>query len=193
MVGAWVHLDPLTALEAARGCDRRPVGGPLHGVPVAVRDVIDTADRASPGAGRRLGRADPPDRRHGSGQGGDPRTHLLRPRTHARRIVQRLSSTRASRAATACRRMSGNGVTPFLRGQRLARRRALWPESGIPFQQDVDGARPRRHAARCRGAGRIGLDTRRTLIPRVAGLVFGPVGILISSRVQGGCHVQDRS
>ena len=36
--------DPELAIEQARACDRGPRRGPLHGVPVGVKDVIDTAD-----------------------------------------------------------------------------------------------------------------------------------------------------
>jgi amidase len=43
-VGAWQYLDPATALAAARRCDAGPPSGPLHGVPIAVKDLIDTAD-----------------------------------------------------------------------------------------------------------------------------------------------------
>lgn len=47
-VRAWVHLDPDHALAQARACDaelqRNGPRGALHGVPVAVKDVIDTAD-----------------------------------------------------------------------------------------------------------------------------------------------------
>src|SRR5215207_9425104 len=43
-VGAWHHLDREAALEAARQCDREGPRGPLHGVPIAVKDLIDTAD-----------------------------------------------------------------------------------------------------------------------------------------------------
>lgn len=43
-VNAWVHLDPAAALAAARRRDDAPVRGPLHGVPVGVKDLIDTAD-----------------------------------------------------------------------------------------------------------------------------------------------------
>ncbi len=47
-VGAWAFLDAAYAREQAARCDRaielgEPLG-PLHGVPVAVKDVIDTAD-----------------------------------------------------------------------------------------------------------------------------------------------------
>jgi Asp-tRNA(Asn)/Glu-tRNA(Gln) amidotransferase A subunit family amidase len=43
-VGAWHHLDREAALEAARQCDSEAPRGPLHGVPIAVKDLIDTAD-----------------------------------------------------------------------------------------------------------------------------------------------------
>lgn len=44
-VGAWIHLDAKAALAEARERDRRPARGPLHGVPVGVKDIIDTADQ----------------------------------------------------------------------------------------------------------------------------------------------------
>jgi Asp-tRNA(Asn)/Glu-tRNA(Gln) amidotransferase A subunit family amidase len=43
-VGAWEHVDPAAALAKARACDRTPPRGLLHGVPVGVKDIIDTAD-----------------------------------------------------------------------------------------------------------------------------------------------------
>ena len=43
-VGAWAYLDGDAALKAARDCDRKRADGPLHGVPVAIKDIIDTAD-----------------------------------------------------------------------------------------------------------------------------------------------------
>ncbi|HTT81203.1 MAG TPA: amidase, partial [Stellaceae bacterium] len=43
-VGAWHYLDRETALAAARARDAGPPQGPLHGVPIAVKDLIDTAD-----------------------------------------------------------------------------------------------------------------------------------------------------
>lgn len=47
-IGAWAHIDPDHARTQADLCDAarsagRPAG-PLHGIPVAVKDVIDTAD-----------------------------------------------------------------------------------------------------------------------------------------------------
>jgi Asp-tRNA(Asn)/Glu-tRNA(Gln) amidotransferase A subunit family amidase len=47
-VGAWTFLDPAHALAQARARDReraegRPLG-PLHGIPVGVKDIFDTAD-----------------------------------------------------------------------------------------------------------------------------------------------------
>ena len=41
-VGAFVCYDADAALEAARQCDRSECGGPLHGVPFGVKDIIDT-------------------------------------------------------------------------------------------------------------------------------------------------------
>jgi len=43
-VGAWAFLDPDLALAAARAADRSAPRGPLHGVPVGLKDVIDTFD-----------------------------------------------------------------------------------------------------------------------------------------------------
>jgi Asp-tRNA(Asn)/Glu-tRNA(Gln) amidotransferase A subunit family amidase len=47
-IEAWAHLDPAHALMQARLADEarqfgRPLG-PLHGVPVGIKDIIDTAD-----------------------------------------------------------------------------------------------------------------------------------------------------
>src|SRR3954453_20912211 len=44
VVGAWQYLDPEAALAAARHCDASPPSGPLHGIPIAVKDLIDTFD-----------------------------------------------------------------------------------------------------------------------------------------------------
>ena len=48
IVHAFAHLDAEHALAQARECDAwrlsgRPIG-PLHGVPVAIKDIVDTAD-----------------------------------------------------------------------------------------------------------------------------------------------------
>src|SRR5690606_28457753 len=46
-VQAWAHLNPEVAIAEARACDERRARGmplgPLHGVPVGIKDVIDTA------------------------------------------------------------------------------------------------------------------------------------------------------
>ncbi|MEW5729792.1 MAG: amidase [Pseudomonadota bacterium] len=42
-VGAWEHLDPEAALDRARALDRTPRRGPLHGLPMAVKDIVDVA------------------------------------------------------------------------------------------------------------------------------------------------------
>ncbi|MEC9368976.1 MAG: amidase [Pseudomonadota bacterium] len=48
VVGAWAHIDPDYArAQAARADEMRGLGigtGPLHGVPVGVKDIIDTSD-----------------------------------------------------------------------------------------------------------------------------------------------------
>ncbi len=43
-VHAFAHLDPEHVLAQARALDRGPVRGPLHGLPLGVKDVIDTFD-----------------------------------------------------------------------------------------------------------------------------------------------------
>ena len=43
-VKAWVHLDRDFALAQARECDRGTSRGPIHGVPFAAKDIMDTAD-----------------------------------------------------------------------------------------------------------------------------------------------------
>ena len=43
-VQAWQYLDPDAAIEQARLLDRQGSRGPLHGVPVGIKDIIDTAD-----------------------------------------------------------------------------------------------------------------------------------------------------
>ena len=43
-VGAWEFLDPDRAIAEARRRDRETARGPLHGIPIGVKDVIETAD-----------------------------------------------------------------------------------------------------------------------------------------------------
>ncbi len=43
-VQAWHYLDADLVLKQARSLDRRGTIGPLHGVPVAMKDIIDTCD-----------------------------------------------------------------------------------------------------------------------------------------------------
>jgi len=43
-VRAWAHLDPAAALAQARERDVQRPAGPLHGVPVGIKDIVDTAD-----------------------------------------------------------------------------------------------------------------------------------------------------
>jgi len=43
-VGAWAFLDPELALEQARKLDTEAPRSPLHGLPVGIKDIFDTAD-----------------------------------------------------------------------------------------------------------------------------------------------------
>ncbi len=44
LVRAWLHIEPERAIRDAREADKRAPTGVLHGVPIGVKDVIDTAD-----------------------------------------------------------------------------------------------------------------------------------------------------
>jgi Asp-tRNA(Asn)/Glu-tRNA(Gln) amidotransferase A subunit family amidase len=43
-VRAWTHVDPAHALNQAREIDKGGYRGPLHGIPIGVKDMIDTVD-----------------------------------------------------------------------------------------------------------------------------------------------------
>jgi amidase len=43
-VGAFEYLDKDRFLSEARRCDRQPRRSPVHGVPIAVKDIFDTAE-----------------------------------------------------------------------------------------------------------------------------------------------------
>jgi len=44
IIGAWAHLDADHAVAEAKQCDSEPARGPLHGIPVGIKDIIDTVD-----------------------------------------------------------------------------------------------------------------------------------------------------
>jgi Asp-tRNA(Asn)/Glu-tRNA(Gln) amidotransferase A subunit family amidase len=44
VVRAWAHIDPEAVIANARHLDAASTRGPLHGVPIGVKDVIDTYD-----------------------------------------------------------------------------------------------------------------------------------------------------
>jgi Asp-tRNA(Asn)/Glu-tRNA(Gln) amidotransferase A subunit family amidase len=44
VVHAWAALDPDAALSQARACDSQAPRGPLHGVPIGIKDVLNTSD-----------------------------------------------------------------------------------------------------------------------------------------------------
>lgn len=43
VVHAWAHVDPVDALDQARAQDTAAAAGPLRGIPIAIKDVIDVA------------------------------------------------------------------------------------------------------------------------------------------------------
>jgi Asp-tRNA(Asn)/Glu-tRNA(Gln) amidotransferase A subunit family amidase len=61
VVHAWREIDAARTLVHARELDRQPRRGPLHGVPVAIKDIIATADlptrHGSPARVRSRGRS----------------------------------------------------------------------------------------------------------------------------------------
>src|SRR5262249_57153923 len=44
-IHAWASVDPELALRQARDRDRASERRPLHGVPIGIKDIIDTADQ----------------------------------------------------------------------------------------------------------------------------------------------------
>ena len=44
LIRAWTNFDPAAALAQARALDRATTRGPLHGLPIGVKDIIDTFD-----------------------------------------------------------------------------------------------------------------------------------------------------
>ena len=44
IVQAWAFLEPDLALAQARKRDQQKAKGLLHGIPIAIKDIIDTAD-----------------------------------------------------------------------------------------------------------------------------------------------------
>ena len=43
-IGAWEYIDPDAVIAEARQRDSERPRGPLHGIPVGIKDIIDTAD-----------------------------------------------------------------------------------------------------------------------------------------------------
>src|SRR5262249_39117551 len=43
-VRAWTHIDANRVREHARMLDRSALVGPLHGLPIGVKDIFDTID-----------------------------------------------------------------------------------------------------------------------------------------------------
>jgi Asp-tRNA(Asn)/Glu-tRNA(Gln) amidotransferase A subunit family amidase len=60
-IRAWAYIDPEYALQQARALDRMPRRGPLHGIPVGIKDVLDTHDMPT-GHGSSIYKGDRPGR-----------------------------------------------------------------------------------------------------------------------------------
>ena len=43
-VQAWEYIDPALVIRQAQALDQGPFKGALHGVPVGIKDIIDTVD-----------------------------------------------------------------------------------------------------------------------------------------------------
>ena len=43
-IGAWEYIDPDAVMAEAKQLDSEKPRGPLHGIPVGIKDIIDTAD-----------------------------------------------------------------------------------------------------------------------------------------------------
>ena len=43
-VQAWAYFNPELALKQARDLDKTSITGPLHGIPIGIKDIIDTKD-----------------------------------------------------------------------------------------------------------------------------------------------------
>ena len=134
-VRAWAFISPDQAIAEARARDRGPRRGLLHGLPIAVKDVIDTADMPTEHgtpiykgnqpacdavcvSGARRSKAP-----SSSGKAGSDRTRLraaagtrnpTQSRPHAGRLVERVSCRRrrlhgAARVRHADRRLADTG------------------------------------------------------------------------------------
>src|SRR5436190_19487583 len=42
-IGAWEYVDSIGALNRARELDKVTIKGPLHGMPIGVKDIIDVS------------------------------------------------------------------------------------------------------------------------------------------------------
>ncbi len=179
-VGAWAHLNPEQALDEARARDRERPRGPLHGVPIGVKDIMDTADRPT-GYGSRAYAGNRPmgdaacvalaraagavvhrqDRHHrvrddGAGQDAQP----ARSDAHAGRLVERLRRGGRGLHGAAGLRHPDRGLDPSAR--RLLRRRRLQAELGTGRHCRHQAAFPQsRHHRRPRPVGRRRRALRR--------------------------------
>ena len=183
-IQAWAFLDPDYARAQARAIDEaRSDGvpmGPLHGIPIGIKDIFDTDDMPTEDgtvlhAGRRpdarLHRGLPAaaGRRGDHGQDGDHRAGAVharqdpqsaRSRAHARRLVERIGRRRRRRHGAAGDRLAdqrlGDPPGVVLRRGRLQAdaRPDLAPRRAAGVAHARPCRRVRRQHRRCRAAGR---------------------------------------
>ena len=188
-VQAWAFLDPEHAMRQAQAADEHRMAGrsigPLHGVPIGIKDIFDTSDyptefgsRAVGGAyaAARCGRCRAPacGRRHHSRQDGDDRVRLLPSRqdaeparsgAHAGWIVEWLGGSRCSGHGSCRHRLAdqrvGDPPSVVLRCRRLQAHARPDPAIGraaaLPRARSCWRLRAIRHrcSAACRRAHRL--------------------------------------
>ena len=171
---------PTGHIAEARAVDARGRPPPLHGLPVGIKDIIDTADAPTecgtplyrgrrPVEGRGLRGRAPGRRRCGAREDGHHRARLLRPRTHpqptrpgahARRLLERIRRRRGRWHGAGCPGDTDRGVDHPARG--VLRRGGLQADARPALARRGASLRPVARHARRPGAG----GGRRRAAPR---------------------------
>src|SRR6266436_330580 len=168
-VQAWVHVDAKGALAAARLAEHAAVRGPLHGIPVAVKDIFDVAGLPTTAGAPPFAHRRP-----------DAHAQPVEPRTHSGRLVLGLGG-RGGRAhgpagARVTDRRVGSAPRGLLRRGRLQAHARPGAYRGCDPARLVAGPRRRLHPRGRRCGGRVrgaGAEERRRRALRSAALGAG--------------------